>query len=73
MSWTGFIKDRDEIYSGLDVLAAPAIDEGFGLTVAEAEAMAVVAARSGAFPEVVQEGPDRPPVPSPAMPPTGSR
>ncbi len=58
VSWTGFIKDRDEIYGGLDILVAPAINEGFGLTVAEAGAYGrpSVAARSGAFPEVVQEG-----------------
>ena len=58
VSWTGFIKDRDEIYGGLDILVAPAIDEGFGLTVAEAAVYGrpSVAARSGAFAEVVQEG-----------------
>ena len=58
VSWTGFIKDRDEIFGGLDILVAPAINEGFGLTVIEAGAYGrpAVAARSGAFPEVVQEG-----------------
>ena len=58
VSWTGFVRDRDEIYGGLDILVAPAINEGFGLTVAEAAAYGrpAVAARSGAFPEVVQEG-----------------
>jgi glycosyltransferase involved in cell wall biosynthesis len=56
--WMGFIADRDLLYGGLDIVAAPAIDEPFGLTVPEAGAygLPVVAARSGAFPEIVQEG-----------------
>ena len=58
MSWTGFVSDRDEIYDALDILVAPAVDEGFGLSIVEAGAygLPVVAARSGAFPEVIQEG-----------------
>jgi glycosyltransferase involved in cell wall biosynthesis len=58
VSWTGFVSDRDEIYGELDVLVAPAIDEGFGLSIVEAGAygLPVVAARSGASAEVVQEG-----------------
>src|SRR6185369_17011504 len=56
--WAGFIADRDTLYGGLDIVAAPAIDEPFGLTVPEAGAygLPVVAARSGAFPEIVQDG-----------------
>lgn len=56
--WTGFIADRDALYGSLDILAAPAIDEPFGLTVAEAGAyrLPVVVARSGAFPEIVEDG-----------------
>jgi glycosyltransferase involved in cell wall biosynthesis len=56
--WTGFIADRDRLYGGLDIVAAPAIDEPFGLTVPEAGAygLPVVAARSGAFPELVDDG-----------------
>jgi len=55
--WTGFVADRDALYGGLDILAAPAIDEPFGLTVPEAGAygLPVVTARSGAFPEIVQD------------------
>lgn len=55
--WTGFIADRDALYGGLDILAAPAVDEPFGLTVPEAGAhgLPVVVARSGAFPEIVQD------------------
>ncbi len=58
VDWTGFMSDRDEIYGGLDILVAPAIDEGFGLSIVEAGAygLPVVAARSGAFPEIVLEG-----------------
>jgi glycosyltransferase involved in cell wall biosynthesis len=56
--WTGFVSDRDEIYDDLDILVAPAVDEGFGLSLVEAGAygLPVVAARSGASPEVVQDG-----------------
>jgi glycosyltransferase involved in cell wall biosynthesis len=53
----GFVEDRSEIYSGLDIVMAPAIDEGFGMTALEAAAfgLPVVAARSGGLPEVVLE------------------
>jgi glycosyltransferase involved in cell wall biosynthesis len=44
--WRGFVADRDRLYGDLDILVAPAVDEPFGLTVAEA----------GAFPEVVEDG-----------------
>lgn len=55
--WTGLIADRDSLYGGLDIVAAPALDEPFGLTVPEAGAygLPVVVARSGAFPEIVQD------------------
>jgi glycosyltransferase involved in cell wall biosynthesis len=55
--WTGFLADRDKLYGALDVLVAPAIDEPFGLTVPEAGSygLPVVAARSGAFPELIEE------------------
>ncbi|MFI4999072.1 MAG: glycosyltransferase family 4 protein [Reyranellales bacterium] len=58
VSWAGFVRNRDDIYGNLDIVVAPAIDEGFGLTVVEAAAYCrpVVAARSGAFPEVVEDG-----------------
>ena len=55
--WTGFLADRNQLYGDLDVLVAPAVDEPFGLTVPEAGSygLPVVAARSGAFPELVEE------------------
>jgi glycosyltransferase involved in cell wall biosynthesis len=55
--WTGFVADHDALYGGLDIVVAPAVDEPFGLTVPEAGAhgLPVVAARSGAFPEIVQD------------------
>lgn len=56
--WTGFAADHDRLYGDVDILVAPAVDEPFGLTVAEAGAygLPVVAARSGAFPEIVEDG-----------------
>ena len=56
--WIGFVADRDALYGSLDIVAAPAIDEPFGLTVPEAGAyrLPVVVARSGAFPEIVESG-----------------
>jgi glycosyltransferase involved in cell wall biosynthesis len=55
--WTGFLADRDQLYGELDVVVAPAVDEPFGLTVPEAGSygLPVVAARSGAFPELIEE------------------
>ncbi|SEO81129.1 Glycosyltransferase Family 4 [Rhodospirillales bacterium URHD0017] len=55
--WTGFLGDRDRLYGDLDILVAPAVDEPFGLTVPEAGSygLPVVAARSGAFPELIEE------------------
>lgn len=55
--WKGFVADPDQLYANVDVLVAPAIDEPFGLTVAEAGAygLPVVAARSGAFPELIED------------------
>ncbi len=55
--WTGFLADRDQLYGELDIVVAPAVDEPFGLTVAEAGSygLPVVAARSGAFPELIEE------------------
>jgi glycosyltransferase involved in cell wall biosynthesis len=58
VSWPGFVSDKEAIYRDLDIVVAPAVDEGFGMTVIEAGAhgLPVVAARSGAFPEVVCDG-----------------
>jgi glycosyltransferase involved in cell wall biosynthesis len=56
--WIGFVADRDALYGALDIVAAPAIDEPFGLTVPEGGSygLPVVVARSGAFPELVEDG-----------------
>ena len=58
VEWSGFVADRDDIYRALDIVVAPAINEAFGMTVAEAAAygLPVVAARSGGFPELVVDG-----------------
>ena len=58
VSWPGFVADKAAIYRELDIVVAPAVDEGFGMTVVEAGAhgLPVVAARSGAFPEVIRDG-----------------
>ena len=56
--WIGFVADRDALYGTLDIVAAPAIDEPFGLAVHEAgsDRLPVVVARFGAFPELVEDG-----------------
>jgi glycosyltransferase involved in cell wall biosynthesis len=56
--WTGHLRERDEIYSDLDVLVAPAVDEGFGMTVLEAATSGIpsVAARCGGFRETIEDG-----------------
>jgi glycosyltransferase involved in cell wall biosynthesis len=57
VSWTGFVNERAAIYRELDIVVAPAVDEGFGMTAIEAGAqgLPVVAARSGGFPEVIRD------------------
>jgi len=56
--WTGHLRDKDAIYSGLDVLVAPAVDEPLGTTVLEAATYGIpsIAARSGGFPEMIEDG-----------------
>jgi glycosyltransferase involved in cell wall biosynthesis len=58
VEWSGFVGSRDDIYRELDIVVAPAINEAFGMTIAEAAgySLPVVAARSGAFPEMVVDG-----------------
>jgi glycosyltransferase involved in cell wall biosynthesis len=50
--------DVREVIAAADVLAAPSLSEGFGLSVVEAMAMAVpvVASRTGGFAEIVDDG-----------------
>jgi glycosyltransferase involved in cell wall biosynthesis len=56
--WMGFVSSQADIYGHLDVVVAPAVDEAFGMTVAEAGSygLPVIAARSGGFPEIVEDG-----------------
>jgi glycosyltransferase involved in cell wall biosynthesis len=59
IEWRGFVKDPAAMYRELDVLAVPSrAQEAFGLVAAEAalNALPVVAARSGALPEIVVDG-----------------
>jgi glycosyltransferase involved in cell wall biosynthesis len=56
--WMGFVSSHVDIYGNVDVVVAPAVDEPFGMTIVEAGnyGLPVVAARSGGFPEMVQDG-----------------
>jgi glycosyltransferase involved in cell wall biosynthesis len=56
--WSGHVREKDAIYGDLDVLVAPAVDEPFGTTVLEAAAYGIpsIAARSGGFPEMIEDG-----------------
>jgi glycosyltransferase involved in cell wall biosynthesis len=58
VTFKGFVEDRDGIYDDIDILIAPALGEGFGMTLVEAgvRGVAVVAARSGGFPEIIRDG-----------------
>lgn len=58
VEWRGFEPDRNAIYGSLDVVVCPFVNEPFGLVAAEAGAFGrpVIAARSGALPEIVVEG-----------------
>jgi glycosyltransferase involved in cell wall biosynthesis len=55
-TFTGTVRDTENIYPAIDVFAQTAGREGFGLSTAEAMASgtAVVAANTGAIPELVQ-------------------
>lgn len=57
-TFTGTVKDTENLYPALDVFAQTADREGFGLSMAEAMASgtSVVAADTGAIPELVQDG-----------------
>jgi len=56
-TFTGLVRDTENIYAAFDVFAQTAEREGFGLSMSEAMAsgIAVVAARAGAVPEIVQD------------------
>jgi glycosyltransferase involved in cell wall biosynthesis len=58
IEWRGFEPDRNAIYGAIDVVACPFIGEPFGLVAAEAGAFGrpVIAAQSGALPEIVVHG-----------------
>jgi glycosyltransferase involved in cell wall biosynthesis len=53
--WHGYVASPKQIYGGIDVLLAPAVNEPFGTTVLEAAGYEVpaIAARSGGFPEMI--------------------
>jgi glycosyltransferase involved in cell wall biosynthesis len=57
-TFTGNVQDSENVHSACDVFAQLAEREGFGLAMAEAMASgsAVVAAKTGAIPEIVQHG-----------------
>ena len=57
--WLGYIRGSDAIFANVDICVAPSRwEEPFGLTAAEAglRGIPVVAARSGALPEIVIDG-----------------
>jgi glycosyltransferase involved in cell wall biosynthesis len=58
IEWVGFQKARDEIYRGLDVVVATAVDEPFGTTILEAGAygLPVIASCAAGFTEMVRNG-----------------
>ncbi|MCL5283658.1 MAG: glycosyltransferase family 4 protein [Armatimonadetes bacterium] len=56
--WAGWINEMPEVMAGLDILAVPSWEEPFGLVVTEAMAIQkpVVGFRSGALPEIIEDG-----------------
>ena len=57
-SWPGFIPDTDQLYLGLHLLIHPGVHEAFGRVLIEAmsRGIPVVGVRSGAVPEVIEDG-----------------
>lgn len=58
--WVGWSSDPPGVFADLDVVCVPSHEEPFGLVVTEAMAMRrpVVSCRSGAIPEIVEDGVD---------------
>ena len=58
VKFLGFVKDRQLLFQHLDLLMAPAVDEGFGRTLVEAmlAGVPVVAAESGGHREIIDHG-----------------
>ena len=56
--WTGFVENMPELLENIDCVVAPSAGEPFGRIVAEAMAAGkpVVAASSGAVPEIIEDG-----------------
>jgi glycosyltransferase involved in cell wall biosynthesis len=56
--WAGWVDDMPSAFADMDVVCVPSWEEPFGLVVTEAMAMRrpVVGYRSGALPEIVDEG-----------------
>jgi glycosyltransferase involved in cell wall biosynthesis len=57
-SWPGFVSDEDKLYADLQLLIHPGVHEAFGRVLIEAmsRGIPVIGVRSGAIPEVVQDG-----------------
>lgn len=58
VTFTGFVKNPEDILRGFDMLIAPAEDEAFGRVLVEAMALEVpvVAAASGGHAEIIEDG-----------------
>ncbi|MFQ5768742.1 MAG: glycosyltransferase, partial [Acidobacteriota bacterium] len=56
--WPGFISDPEPLYRRSDLLVHPGVNEGFGRVLVEAmsHGTPVVSVRSGAIPEIVNDG-----------------
>lgn len=58
VKFLGFVEDRSSLFGRIDILLAPAVNEGFGRTLVEAmlAGVAVIAADSGGHQEIVEHG-----------------
>jgi glycosyltransferase involved in cell wall biosynthesis len=58
IEWSGYIRDQDRLYEGVDLLVVPSYEEPFGLVAAEAaiRGIPVIASRVGGLPEIINDG-----------------